>query len=124
LQRLLRFLSELVDVHDFPSFARISLEGVSKGATATPTSPGIEIAWLPTVVPTGPRENETAVPEGTTVGSPGFQSRATSGSQHHLSRHPLYIALSTSPSRGGGTPIPPPTARTARAHGATGYPEP
>ena len=29
--------------------------------------------------PYGTQENETAVPEGTTVGSPGFQSRAVSG---------------------------------------------
>src|SRR4051794_31633933 len=32
-------------------------------------TPGIEITWLPTVVPTGQGKNEFAVPEGTSVGS-------------------------------------------------------
>jgi len=38
------------------------LKSVSKGATATPTSPGIEIAWLPTLVPSGTAIRSSHVP--------------------------------------------------------------
>jgi predicted RNase H-like HicB family nuclease len=37
-------------------------ERVSKGTTATPTSPGIEIAWLPTLVPSGTAIRSSHVP--------------------------------------------------------------
>src|SRR5258706_12707298 len=47
----------------------LSLEGVSKWLTTTSMAPGIEITWLPSVVPTGHGKNEIAVPEGTSVGS-------------------------------------------------------
>ena len=51
-----------------------------KRPIATPLAPGIEITWLPSVVPAGPKKKEFAVPERTTVGSPGFQSRASAES--------------------------------------------
>ncbi len=57
-----------------------SRRGCLKRLIATPLPPGIEITWLPSVVPAGPKKKETAVPERTTVGSPGFQSRASAES--------------------------------------------
>src|SRR4051812_18108167 len=53
------------------------LRGCLKGAKATPAPPGIEIAWLPTLVPSGTANSFFPCPVGTTVGSqaisiPGF----------------------------------------------------
>ena len=52
-------------------------------------TPGIEITWLPTVVPAGHGKNEIAVPEGTSVGSQGFQSLATPAASSTTLGHPL-----------------------------------
>src|ERR1700704_6933198 len=46
-----------------------SLEGVAKGATATPMSPGIKITWLPTPSPLRDCHSFFPCPVGTTEGS-------------------------------------------------------
>src|ERR1700704_81208 len=74
--------------------------------------PGIEITWLPSRVPTGHWKNEIAVPEGTSVGSQGFQSLAAATSQSPLLRHPLRDT------------VPPLTRSRRRANSRTSRGEP
>ena len=75
-----------------PANDRDDLRGCLKRLIATPLAPGIEITWLPSVVPAGPKKKEFAVPERTTVGSPGFQSRASAESMSTTFETPSQAA--------------------------------
>src|SRR5258708_25061275 len=77
--------------------------------TTTPMSPGIEITWLPSVVPYGTWEERIAVPEGTRVGSQAISIPGDVGVADAPLRHPL-----TPDARAAVDPAPSSPARRSR----------
>src|SRR6185312_10420058 len=99
----------------FPlNWLRLTQRVSRKWSATTPMLPGIEITWLPTVVPMGHGNNGFAVPEGTRVGSQVISIPGDAGVAAAPFETPSQRKSTATPATATAAPATPPRPTRSR----------